>query len=106
MKTNATLKQSIKRQKIDRQRCLRVAKYIDYPFILPDSPVELEEGYIVADKDTGDVFASFVFKHLAEKSLKKLNIRLACYLNQNIPYTNIDFTYSQEELTFGLIKKK
>lgn len=105
MKSNDTFKQSIKRQKIDRLRCLRVAKYIDYPFILPDSPVELDEGYIVADKDTGDVFASFVFKHLAEKPLKKLDIRLACYLNQNIPYLNIDFTYSQDELTFGLIKK-
>ena len=105
MRTSSASKESIKRQKIDRQRCLRVAKYIDYPFILPDSPVELDEGYIVADKDTGDVFASFVFKHLAENPLKKLNIRLACYLNQNIPYLNIDFTYSQDDLTFGLIKK-
>ncbi len=105
MRTSAASKQSIKRQKLDRQRCLRVAKYIDYPYILPDSPVELEEGFIVADKDTGDVFASFVFKNLSEKPLKKLDIRLECYLNQNIPYLHIDFTYSQDDLTFGLIKK-
>lgn len=99
------LKEKLKQQKIDRMRSLRVVKYIDYPFILPNSPVEIEEGYILSDRDSYDVFASYVFKNVSERPIKKLNIRLSCYLNQNIPYTNIDFTYSQDELTFGIINQ-
>ncbi len=102
---NKVLKQSIERQKIDRQRALRVGKYIDCPFVLSDSPVEMEEGYIVSDRDTCEVFASFIFKNLSALPIKRLKIRLLCYLYQNIPYHNIDFTYSQEELTFGIISK-
>lgn len=97
-------KTALERQKYDYQRPLRVVKYFDYPFILEDSPVELEEGYIVSDRETCDVFASFVFKNVSPKPLKSLKIRLACYLNQNIPYLNIDFEYSQKDLTFGIIK--
>ena len=97
-------KSALKRQKNDYQRPLRVVKYFDYPFVLEDSPVELEEGYIVSDRETCDVFASFVFKNVSEIPLKSLKIRLACYLNQNIPYLNIDFEYSQKDLTFGIIK--
>jgi len=59
----------------------------------------------VSDRDSYDVFASYVFKNVSERSIKKFTIRLSCYLNQNIPYKNIDFTYSQEELTFGIINK-
>lgn len=98
-------KEHILRQKQDRMRSLRVVKYLEYPFILPDSPVAIEEGYIVSDRDTYDVFASFIFKNIAEKPLKKLNVRINCYLNQNIPYTHIDFEYSQDLLTFGIISK-
>ncbi len=98
-------KSLLKQQRIDIQRGLRVVKYIDYPFILENSPIELEEGYIVSDRETCDVFASFIFKNISDRPIKKLNIRLACYQNQNIPYENIDFTYSQEKLTFGIISK-
>lgn len=105
MKNDNNMKADILRQKTDRQRGLRVVKYIDYPFILPDSPVELEEGYIVSDRETCDVFASFIFKNVSEKLIRKLNIRLDCYLNQNIPYLHIDFSYSHEALTFGIIEK-
>jgi hypothetical protein len=98
-------KETIRRQRIDRERTLRVVKYIDYPFVLTDCPVELEEGYIVTDRISCDVFASFVFKNVSEMLIKRLDIRLACYQNQNIPYLNIDFTYSQDELTFGVISK-
>lgn len=99
------LKAKIKRQKLDRMRALRVVKYLEYPFILPDSPVSLEEGYIVSDMDSCDVFASFIFKNLSQRSLRKLNIRIDCYLNQNIPYTHVDFTYSHNDLTFGIIAR-
>ncbi len=99
------LKAKLKQQKDDRMRALRVVKYLEYPFILPDSPVEIEQGFIVSDRDTYDVFASFIFKNVSEHPIQKLNIRLLCYLNQNIPYANIDFTYCQDELTFGIINK-
>ncbi len=99
-------KEHIIRQKNDRMRSLRVVKYLEYPFILPDSPVEIEEGYIVSDRDTYDIFASFIFKNITDRPLRKLNVRINCYLNQNIPYTHIDFEYSHELLTFGIIKKE
>lgn len=105
MRNDELSKADIQRQKTDRQRGLRVVKYIEYPFILPDSPVELEEGYIVSDRDTCDVFASFIFKNVSDKLIRKLNIRLDCYLNQNIPYLHIDFSYSHDALTFGIIEK-
>ena len=98
-------KEHILRQKLDRMRSLRVVKYLEYPYILPDSPVEIEEGYIVADRDSYDVFASFIFKNISEKALKRFKVRINCYLNQNIPYTHIDFEYSHDFLTFGMISK-
>lgn len=105
MAANHVSKESIERQKVDKDRALRVVKYIDYPFLLPDSPIELEEGYIVSDRQTCEVFASFIFKNISERPIQKLNIRLECYQNQNIPYLHIDFTYSQADLTFGIISK-
>ncbi len=98
-------KDKLKRQKRDHMRALRVVKYIDYPFILPDSPVDIEEGYIVSDRDSYEVFASFIFKNVSDASIAKLKIRLSFYLNQNIPYTSTDFVYCQDELTFGIIGK-
>ena len=68
------LKAKLKRQKDDRMRALRVVKYLEYPFILPDSPVEIEEGFIVSDSDTYDVFASFIVKNVSEHPIQKLNI--------------------------------
>ncbi len=98
-------KQLLKRQKMDIHRPLRVVKYIDYPFVLEDSPVELDEGYIVSDRDTCQVFACFIFKNVGERPIRKLDICVSCYLNQNIPYENIEFTYSAQDLTFGIINK-
>lgn len=98
-------KEHILRQKQDRMRSLRVVKYLEYPFILPDSPVAIEEGYIVSDRDTYDIFASFIFKNISEKPLRKLSVRINMYLNQNIPYTHVDFEYSNDFLTFGIISK-
>lgn len=103
---NKKLKEKLKLQKADRERPLRVVEYIEYPFILDGSNVELQESYILSDKETYDVFASFIFKNIGKLPVKKLNIRLSCYQYQNIPYTNIDFTYSADDLTFGIISKR
>lgn len=96
----------IRKQKFDRGRSLRVVEYLDFSTILESSPVEINEGYIVSDRDTCDIFASFVFKSVSPKPISELKVRLICYQNQNIPYLNIDFTYSHSELTFGMIEKK
>ncbi|MBO4501160.1 MAG: hypothetical protein J5760_02865, partial [Clostridia bacterium] len=76
----------------------------DFSAILSNSPVEINDGFIVADRDDGDVFASIVFKNVGAEKLKRLNIQLWCYLNQNIPYCKLDFSYMHEDLTFGLIR--
>lgn len=98
-------KKYLKQQNLDISRPLRVIKYIECPFILNDSPVELEEGFIVSDKDTFEVFACFIFKNVGERPIKKLDISIVLYLNQNIPYKTIDFSYSADELKFGIISK-
>ncbi len=105
MDYKAISKENLKRQKVDVERALRVVKYIDYPFVLSDSPIELDEGYIVSDRQTCEVFASFIFKNVSERPIRELKVRLACYQNQNIPYLNIDFVYSNKDLTFGIISK-
>lgn len=97
-------KKALKRQKMDVFRPLRVVKYIDFSFVLENSPIEIEEGYIVADKDTGEVFASFIFKNVANLPIKSLNIKLDFYLNNCVPYKSVYFEYSHNELTFGIIK--
>ena len=99
-------RQNIKRQQVDRQRGLRVVKYLDFSSILSGSPVEIKEGYVVSDRETCDVFASIIFKNVGQKEIKKLNIQLWCYLNQNIPYQKLSFSYSHDDLTFGIIESK
>lgn len=101
--TKKERKAKIKQQKFDRQRSLRVVEYLEFSGILDGSPVEIEEGYIISDRNCCDIFASFVFKNVCEKPLKSLSIRLECYQNANIPYLNIDFTYCHDLLTFGSI---
>ena len=71
------------RQRKDRLRSLRVVKYTDYPFVLENCPVELTESYILADRETTEIFASFIFKNVSEKPITRLDIRLALYLNGN-----------------------
>lgn len=97
-KAKRTRKAHIKRRKFDSMRSLRVVKHFDYPFVLENSFIEVTEGYIFSDRDTYDVFASFVFKNLSEKELKRLDIRIDFYFYQNIPYTSLDFCYSQDAL--------
>ena len=105
MKTDKPKKEDIKRQKQEKMRSFRVAEQFDYPYILQSCPVEIAEGYIIADRETTDVFAEFIFKNLAEKPLVCLVINLAFYYHQNIPFTRIEFEYSHEHLYFGEISK-
>lgn len=88
------------------ERALRVVEHIDAPAILDKSPVELTDGYIYADRDEYAVFASFVFKNLSEKYIKRLDIRIDFYYYQNIPYKELEFSYSAKSLTLGIISKK
>ncbi len=105
MKQEKPAKEYIKRQRMDRLRSLRVVKYTDYPFVLLNSPVELTESYILTDRETTEIFASFIFKNVSEKPITRLDIRLDLYRNANIPYTHIHFSYCREYLNFGIISK-
>ena len=94
---------ALKRQREDQMRSFRVVRYLDFPSIMSGSPVEVTEGFIVSDRESCEVFASFVFKNVGEKALFGLKIRLLFYQNQNIPYLKSDFVYSHNDFRFGMI---
>ena len=103
MKTKAN-RANIKRQRADRLRSLRVIRYLDFSSTLSDSPVEPIDGYIVSDRDSYDIFASFIFKNVSERPIKRLKVRLKCYLESSVvPYAVPEFDYNHDDLTFGII---
>lgn len=91
-----------KQAKKDRRRIIRVVEYFDFSGIIENSPVQVNEGYVVADVDTNEFFATFTFQNLSQKSIKSLDIRLFLYRNSNVPYIKIPFTYSFENMTLGM----
>ncbi len=93
-----------KEQRKNMQRSFRVVEYLDFPGIIPDCPVQVTEGYVISDRETHELFASFAFQNSAERPIKSLDIRLFFYQNANVPYEKRTFTYSQERLTFGIRK--
>ena len=97
---------SLKRQRVDIYRPIRIVKDIEFNSGLDNIPVAIAEGYIVSDRDTCELFASIIFKNVSNLPISSLSIRLYLYLNQNIPYKTVDFEYSQKDLTFGIIKRK
>lgn len=86
------------------QRSFRVIEYFDVSGIIPDCPVQVNEGYIISDSDTHELFASFSFQNSSDKPIKSLDIRLFFYQNANVPYEKRSFTYSYGGMTFGIRK--
>ena len=106
MTESKRVKELKKQQKYDRMRDMRVVEHYDFPFILQDSPVEIVEGYVLADRDTEEVFAEYVFKNIGSKPIAKLTITLEFYFYQNIPFDVTVFEYSQKDFKFGDILNK
>lgn len=82
-------------------RTFRVVEYFDFSGVLPDSPVQVNEGYIISDLETHELFASFAFQNTSGKQIMSLDIRLFLYQNANVPYEKKSFTYSYDNMTFG-----
>ena len=95
-------KQALKRVHRDRLRQLRVLEYLDNSAVFDHSPVEVKEGYIVSDRDNGEVFLVLVFRCLSVKPMEALDIRVHLYHErQPVPFSRTDFRYSWEAATLG-----
>ena len=97
-------KEQKKQLRKDRQRIFRIVEYFEFTSIIEGSPVQVQEGYVVSDTETHELFASFNFQNLSEKEIKSFNIRLLLYRDMNIPYVKVPFTYSFENVSFGIRK--
>lgn len=102
MRENAVRREKLKRVRRDRMRPLRVLEYLDHSAIFEKSPVEIKEGYLISDRDNGELFLTLNLRSLSKKPLASLDIRMILYRDQTVvPYLKQDFTYSWEEATFG-----
>lgn len=91
-----------KQMKKDRQRLFRVVERFDFSGIVDKSPVQIEDGFVIADIETNELFACLIFQNLSYKYIRSLSIRLLLYSNMNIPYDKVYFTYSSDNATFGI----
>ncbi|MCH5183187.1 MAG: hypothetical protein J1E00_03345 [Oscillospiraceae bacterium] len=97
-----TRKQALKRVHRDRLRPLRVLEYLDNSAVFEKCPVEVKEGYIVSDRDNGDLFLVLIFRCLSGKPMEALDIRVHLYNErQPVPFSRTDFRYSWETATLG-----
>lgn len=102
--------EGIKLSKKDKERIrqdlirpLRVIEYLDFSRIYDNAPVEVIEGYTVADTDTGECFAVFKIQNTSGKELAAVNVRLLLYEGKsNIPTRRIDYTYKAENKNLGI----
>ena len=94
-------KKRIKEQKKNSQRIFRVVEQLDFGAIYDDSPIEVLEGYIVADREDYKCFAVFKLQSASKKNIKAVSIRLLCYEYSNIPYMKLPFEYSCGNVGFG-----
>lgn len=99
---SAPRRENLRRVRRDRLRPLRVLEYLDNSAIFEHSPVEVKDGYIISDRDNGELFLVLIFRCLSNKPLAALDIRvLLFHERQPIPFQKIEFRYSWDEATFG-----
>ena len=102
MRETSLRRKNLRRVHRDRLRPLRVLEYLDNSAIFEHSPVEVKEGYIVSDRDTGDVFLVLIFRSLSQKPISALDIRVLLYHERHpIPFQKDDYRYSWETATLG-----
>lgn len=90
------------RIKTDRDRSLRVIENLDFSRIYDNVPVEVIEGFTIADTETYECFAVFKIQNTGDKDIKALDVRLLLYEGtSNIPTRRINFTYKAEHGFFG-----
>lgn len=95
-------RKNLRRVRKDRMRSMRVISAVESSAVLHDSPVELEEGYSVSDRDTGELFLMLRFRSLSKMPLESLRIRALLYQEQMVnPSAAIPFCYSWTDATLG-----
>lgn len=96
-------RQNLKKVHKDRMRPLRVLEYLDNSAVFEKSPVEVKEGFVISDRDNGDIFLTLIFRCLTKKQLSALHIRVLLYKDRLcVPYLKSDYVYSWEDGTFGI----
>ncbi len=97
-----TRKKKLEKYHRDLLRPLRVVEYLDHSAIFENSPVEIKDGYVVSDRDTGELFLTLNLRSVSSKTISALDIRVIIYKDRTIlPDLKIDFRYSWDEATFG-----
>lgn len=97
-----TRRRAEKRLRRDRLRPLRVVEALESGGVFAKSPVEVKEGYVVSDRDTGELFVMLVFRCVAEKPLLSLDVRLLLFdEGMQTPYEKVARRYSWETATLG-----
>ena len=104
MRRDAALrKENMKRVHKDRMRPLRVLEYLDNSAVFENSPVEVRDGYVISDRDNGDLFLILSFRSLSEKPIASLRIRVLLYRDHKpVPYQRTEYEYSWQMGTFGI----
>ena len=96
-------KENLKRIHQDRMRPLRVLEYLDNSAIFEHSPVEVREGFVISDRNNGDLFLILSFRNVADRPLAALKIRVLLYRDhQPVPYEKKEYEYSWNLGTFGI----
>ncbi len=80
-------------------------EYFDFSGLIENSPIQVLEGYVVADTESNEFFVTFTFRNMSERSIRSFDIRLFLYRDSSVPYIKIPFTYSYEDYTLGLRTK-
>lgn len=102
MRETAVRRANLKRGRRDRMRPLRVLEYLDHSAIFENSPVEIKEGYLISDRDNGELFLTLNLRTLSKRPISALRIRILLYRERMVtPYLKLQYTYSWEEATFG-----
>ena len=96
-------KENLKRVHKDRMRPLRVLEYVDNSAIFENSPVEVREGYVISDRDNGDLFLILSFRSMSEKPIASLRVRISLFRDHKpVPYERKEYVYSWQTGTFGI----
>ncbi len=94
--------QNLIRVRKDRMRPLRVVEYLENSAIFENSPVEIKEGYIISDRETGELFLTLNFRSVSQKTISALDIRLILFKDRIVlPDKKIEYRYSWEDATLG-----
>lgn len=102
MRATALRRAKLRRIRQDQMRSLRVLETVESSAVLQNSPIELEEGYVISDRESGELFVTLLFRSLSRLPVKQLDIRILLYQERSVvPDRKLEFTYSWQDASFG-----